>query len=74
VNGQLHDPAALPPGEETLVPIVYEAGWANKLILSYNEIWKQVKVWIGFMWSGQGPLAIACARGNETLDREFLDK
>jgi hypothetical protein len=28
VSGQLHAPAALPPGKEPLVPIRYEAGWA----------------------------------------------
>jgi hypothetical protein len=28
VSGQLHAPAALPPGKEPLVPIGYEAGWA----------------------------------------------
>jgi hypothetical protein len=27
VNGQLHAPAALPPGKEALVPIGQEAGW-----------------------------------------------
>jgi hypothetical protein len=29
VSGQLHAPAALPPGKEPLVPIGYEAGWAQ---------------------------------------------
>jgi hypothetical protein len=29
VSGQLHAPAALPPGQEPLVPIGYEAGWAQ---------------------------------------------
>jgi hypothetical protein len=28
VSGQLHDPAALPPEKEPLVPIGKEAGWA----------------------------------------------
>jgi hypothetical protein len=28
MSGQLHDPAALPPEKEPLVPIVQEAGWA----------------------------------------------
>jgi hypothetical protein len=28
VSGQLHAPAALPPGKEPLVPIGQEAGWA----------------------------------------------
>jgi hypothetical protein len=28
VSGQLHAPAASPPGKEPPVPIVYEAGWA----------------------------------------------
>jgi len=27
VSGQLHAPAALTPGKETLVPIGYETGW-----------------------------------------------
>jgi hypothetical protein len=27
VSGQLHAPAALLPGKETLTPIGYEAGW-----------------------------------------------
>jgi hypothetical protein len=30
VSGQLHVPAALPPGKETPVPIGYEAGWASE--------------------------------------------
>jgi hypothetical protein len=29
VNGQLHAPAALPPGKEPLVPIGYEAEWSQ---------------------------------------------
>jgi hypothetical protein len=29
VSGQLHAPAALPPGKEPLVPTVQEAGWAQ---------------------------------------------
>jgi hypothetical protein len=28
-SGQLHSPAALPPGKEPLVPIGLEAGWAQ---------------------------------------------
>jgi hypothetical protein len=28
VSGQLHDPAALPPGKDPLVPTGQEAGWA----------------------------------------------
>jgi len=28
VSGQLHAPAALPTGKESLVPTGYEAGWA----------------------------------------------
>jgi hypothetical protein len=28
MSGQLHAPAALPPGKEHLVPIGYGAGWA----------------------------------------------
>jgi hypothetical protein len=27
LSGQLHAPAALPPGKELLVPIGWEAGW-----------------------------------------------
>jgi hypothetical protein len=30
VSGQLHAPAALPPGEEPPVPIGQEAGWAQR--------------------------------------------
>jgi len=30
VSGQLHAPAALPPGKEPLVPVEYEAGWPMK--------------------------------------------
>jgi hypothetical protein len=30
VSCQIHDPAALPPGKEPLVPIGYEAGWARE--------------------------------------------
>jgi hypothetical protein len=29
VNDQLHAPAALPPGKQTLIPTGYEAGWAQ---------------------------------------------
>jgi hypothetical protein len=29
VSGQLHTPAALPPGKEALVPIGYEARWLH---------------------------------------------
>jgi hypothetical protein len=35
VSGQLHDPAALPPG-----PIVYEAGWAQDSVWT---LWKREK-------------------------------
>jgi hypothetical protein len=28
VSGQLHAPAALPPGKEAMVPTGQEAGWA----------------------------------------------
>jgi hypothetical protein len=31
VSGQFHDPAALPPRKEPLVPIGYEARWAPEL-------------------------------------------
>jgi hypothetical protein len=31
VSGQLHAPAALPPGKEPFVPIGYEAGWPQSL-------------------------------------------
>jgi hypothetical protein len=30
VSGQLHTPAALPPGKEPPVPIAQEAGWASE--------------------------------------------
>jgi hypothetical protein len=30
VSGQLHAPAALPPGKEPLVSIGYEAGWTPR--------------------------------------------
>jgi hypothetical protein len=30
VSGQLHAPATLPPGKESLVPIGWEAGWATE--------------------------------------------
>jgi hypothetical protein len=30
VSGQIHAPAALPPGKEYLVPTGYEAGWREK--------------------------------------------
>jgi hypothetical protein len=33
VSGQLHAPAALPPGKELLVPIGKEAGWAPRAVL-----------------------------------------
>jgi hypothetical protein len=33
VSGQLHAPAALPPGKEPLVPIWWEAGWAPRAVL-----------------------------------------
>jgi hypothetical protein len=32
VSGQLHAPAALPPGKELLVPIGQEGGWAPELL------------------------------------------
>jgi hypothetical protein len=34
VSGQLHAPAALPPGEEPPVPIGYEAAWATEPVWS----------------------------------------
>jgi len=30
MSGQLHDPAALPPGKEAVVSIECEGGWAWK--------------------------------------------
>jgi len=60
VNGQLHDPAALPPGKEPLVPTGWEAGWAPEpvctrwraekfpaldIILSYRFVPSYVIVW-----------------------------
>jgi hypothetical protein len=32
VSGQLHAPAALPPGKESPVPSGEEAGWATELV------------------------------------------
>jgi hypothetical protein len=37
-GGQLHSPAALLPGKETLVPIGKEAGWAAE------PFWKKRKI------------------------------
>jgi hypothetical protein len=34
VSGHLHDPAALPPGKEPLVPIAQEAEWAPEPVSS----------------------------------------
>jgi hypothetical protein len=34
MSGQLHTPAALPPGKQYPVPIGYEAGWAPESILT----------------------------------------
>jgi len=31
MSGQLHGPAALPPGKESPVPIGQEAGWVTEL-------------------------------------------
>jgi len=36
VSGQLHAPAALPPGKEPLVPIAQGAGWAPE------PVWKRL--------------------------------
>jgi hypothetical protein len=38
-SGQLHAPAALPPGKEPSVPIRYEAGWAPEPVLM--QWWRQ---------------------------------
>jgi hypothetical protein len=32
VSGQLYAPAALPPGREPPVPIVWKAGWGSELV------------------------------------------
>jgi hypothetical protein len=37
VSGQLHDPAALPPGKKILVPIGEEAGWFPEPVWSGGE-------------------------------------
>jgi hypothetical protein len=37
VSGQLHEPAALPPGKEPLVPIGWEAGWAPEPVSTEGE-------------------------------------
>jgi hypothetical protein len=34
VSGQLHAPAALPPGKEPSVPIEYEVGWTPDPVLT----------------------------------------
>jgi hypothetical protein len=39
VSGQLHAPAALPPGQEPLVPIGQEAGWAPEPF--WTRWWKE---------------------------------
>jgi hypothetical protein len=38
VSGQLHATAALPPGKEPLVPIVYEVGWTSEPVW---KIWRR---------------------------------
>jgi hypothetical protein len=32
VSGELHAPAALPPGKEPPVPVGYDAGWATEQV------------------------------------------
>jgi hypothetical protein len=39
VSGQLHTPAALPQGNEPLVPIAYEAGWAPERV--WTRRWRE---------------------------------
>jgi len=39
VSGQLHAPAALPPGKEPSVPIGYEAGWTPEPF--WTRWWKE---------------------------------
>jgi hypothetical protein len=40
VTGQLHAPAALPPGKEPPVPILWEAGWAPEPVWT---LWRKQK-------------------------------
>jgi hypothetical protein len=40
VSGQLHAPAALPPGKEPLVPIGQEAGWAPEPV--WMRWWREI--------------------------------
>jgi len=37
VSGQFHDPAALPPGNEPLVSIKKEAGWAPEPVWTWRR-------------------------------------
>jgi hypothetical protein len=38
VSGKLHDPAALPPGKETPVPLGLEAAWAPEPVwMQYDK-------------------------------------
>jgi hypothetical protein len=37
VSGQLHTPAALPPGKEPLVPTEQEAEWAPEMVWTRGE-------------------------------------
>jgi hypothetical protein len=41
MNGQLHVPAALPPGKQSLVPNVYEIWWASEPVWM---LWRREKV------------------------------
>jgi hypothetical protein len=45
VSGQLHVPAALPPGKEPPVSTGYEAGWAPGMVRT--------------LWNGERNLALA---------------
>jgi hypothetical protein len=40
VSGQLHDPAALPPGKESLVPIRNDAGWEPEPV--WTRFWREI--------------------------------
>jgi hypothetical protein len=42
VSGQLHAPAALPPGKEPPVPTAYEAGWVPEAVWT---MWRTENSW-----------------------------
>jgi hypothetical protein len=52
VIGHLHDPAALPPGEETPIPTEQEGGWAPE---SVRILGKPERL-TGYQDSQEGPM------------------